>query len=846
MKVFKIFFLISLMVCSGALAQNITNPVIPCVADAGVLRYAGKYYLGGVSTYGDFFVSNDLVHWTKRIHVFDLDNDWTRGSGAKNNQVHADDIVYFNGKFHLLFSVNYWGKDKNIVHIAHSVADTPEGPFTEVKKDSWFENRIDPMTFLDDNGKLYLYMVKFTEGNVIWGRALSADFQFIGAPIQQFSSIPGTWETLDSRVVEGPFTIKYRGRYYMMYNANATYPEYGNYCLGVCEADFPLAFGNGGKYSYPVVGPNIEKLRDSVDLLRYGSDSYSPVNLQSDIINFAVQRSIHGKLILYVHQLGGMKILLNNRQVYVNSHSDYQLVHLDASTLYKGLNQIRVERAGDKSRLCDIALFDVKNNLVDDDLYVTPGQPNIVKGPNGFEWWLVYMANKNGEARGQYIDRVHFINSKLSVDGITGVHTQGYHPMPAKPYYIGTSIDTLCHSDTYLVEVTLRNKKANESGFVFTDKRGTSIEIGVDCSHQQYFLRHRNGAGISTLKEGKLPVFFDKHVAHTWRMERNGQRLALWVDGILLINHEVIDSWMAGLPTDNIRLMGDATDYLVENVINTLGWDEWGENFSGWENKDRSICRLSAEPDGLCLPSGSEISLFKGPAALKYEYTAQFANDSNGDGCYGVYASYADGKNYTKIAVNAATHSLEIEQCMKGKRNTSTISLAIMKDCYPDFKYSDMIEKQYLFPNDAIINAIRLYRHDADSTALFINDMAALFQIDYLKGDKWISLPAQSVSESGHPAWQQLCFDPVCTRALRFINKNPEDTHRHLYKIKVNNLFSAAYQIRIARDGTKLHVFVNDKEIASPNVGNRSGRVGLFSDGRSTIHIRDVLYYQNK
>ena len=62
--------------------QNRENPVIKRVADAGVLKYAGKYYLGGVATHGDFYVSSDLTHWDQRIHVFDLDNKWTHGTGA--------------------------------------------------------------------------------------------------------------------------------------------------------------------------------------------------------------------------------------------------------------------------------------------------------------------------------------------------------------------------------------------------------------------------------------------------------------------------------------------------------------------------------------------------------------------------------------------------------------------------------------------------------------------------------------------------------------------------------------------------------------------------------------------
>ena len=118
-------------------AQTLDNPVIPGISDCGVLRWAGKYYIGGVATYGDFLVSDDLVHWGGKVHAFDLDNKWTHGTGAKNNQIHSNDMTYIGGRFHLLFSVNYWGSDRHIVHITHAVSDTPEGPYKEGRDDHW-------------------------------------------------------------------------------------------------------------------------------------------------------------------------------------------------------------------------------------------------------------------------------------------------------------------------------------------------------------------------------------------------------------------------------------------------------------------------------------------------------------------------------------------------------------------------------------------------------------------------------------------------------------------------------------------------------------------------------------
>ena len=171
----KAHFFICLLVGGGlslANAQNIDNPVLPGVADAGVVKYNGKYFIGGVNTFGDFYVSDDLVHWGKPVHVVSMDNEWTKGTGAGDNQIHANNMLYLNGQFHLYWSVNYWGKDRHAVHIAHAQSDDVLGPYREPVKATWMDNRIDPHVFKDDDGQLYMYMVRFTDGNTIWGRKM--------------------------------------------------------------------------------------------------------------------------------------------------------------------------------------------------------------------------------------------------------------------------------------------------------------------------------------------------------------------------------------------------------------------------------------------------------------------------------------------------------------------------------------------------------------------------------------------------------------------------------------------------------------------------------------------------
>ena len=51
----KILIFCAFACCGTLFAQNIQNPVLPGVADAGVMKYNGKYYIGGVFTNGDFY-----------------------------------------------------------------------------------------------------------------------------------------------------------------------------------------------------------------------------------------------------------------------------------------------------------------------------------------------------------------------------------------------------------------------------------------------------------------------------------------------------------------------------------------------------------------------------------------------------------------------------------------------------------------------------------------------------------------------------------------------------------------------------------------------------------------------
>lgn len=797
-----LFFVALMATASLSLAQNRQNPVLRDVADAGVIRYAGKYYLGGVATDGDFFVSDDLIHWDRRIHVFDLDNEWTHGTGARNNQVHADDITYSGGLFHLLFSVNYWGDDRHIVHITHATSPHIEGPFREVRGDQWFENRIDPQVFRDEDGRLYLYMVKFTDGNTIWARPMNEDFTFSGDAVQQFSSQPETWETADNRVAEGPFVIKYRGRYYMMYNANHTAVSYGHYRLGVCEAPSPLAFGPGGKYACPVVSPNTERMDDEhADLLRYGGSRFNPIDLTADSITFTLDAVPGQDCYLKVCQHGGVQVVLNGTPVNAGHPSDYALLPVP-SGLLKHTNTLHIQRLDKQSQLVSLALYALTEAEAD-DLLITPGQPNIVRGPNGWEWWLSYMAN-TGWSRHQFIDRIHFTRNRLAVDGITGPRTAGFHPVPSAPRYAGTSLDSLVLSDVFLLELTFSGRE-------------------VSLADETY----------------RLPASMDAGRPHVWRIEKNHGLITIWVDDVLVADHQ----GTRVKPGSAVRLPEPGAQLL--HVSYCEGWDEHGPHFSGWEG-------LSADDEGLVLPS---TDVLKGDATADYAFSALFTNGTPGVGTYGIWAGYADSRNWVKARVDARRGVLIVENSIKGKVTTNEASLSTVVPHYPDVKYTDSFEQQYRFDCLTDVASISFPRSGADETSyapsarfaddgdLCHNDIASQLQISWLDGSTWRPLEYEETA-SGHPGWQKITFPPVRTTALRMINAHPTQYSRLIYRILTERSSAADCQLRVEKRGATLHLFVDDEELSTVTTPRlTAARIGFLSDGQAQLHVANTLYY---
>lgn len=217
---------------------EIVSATLP-IADPYILLHNGTYYAYGTSVGNGFevYYSNDLESW-KRSDSLALSEKDSYGSYS----FWAPEVYYIEKekKFYLFYSAEE--------HICVATSDSPLGPFKQdVQKPIREEVSIDTSVFFDDDGKAYLYFVRFKDGNgnVIWCAELEENLKAIKEEtLTQCIAATEPWELILPKVVEGPSVIKQDGKYYMLYSGNGYTSQ--DYAIGFAVADSP--FGPWKKY----------------------------------------------------------------------------------------------------------------------------------------------------------------------------------------------------------------------------------------------------------------------------------------------------------------------------------------------------------------------------------------------------------------------------------------------------------------------------------------------------------------------------------------------------------------------------------------------------------------------
>ena len=206
-----------------------------------------------IQTFINAFSSKDLTNWTKHSHVLDIkDVSWASYS------IWAPSIIKANNKYYLFFSANDIQSNEEIGGIGVAVSDKPEGPFKDALGKpliNEFHNGaqpIDQFVFKDDDGQIYMYYGGWRHCNIV---KLSKNL----FSLEPFDDGEFYKEITPDNYVEGPFVLKRKGKYYLMWSEGGWMgPDYsvayaiGNSPLGpferigkILQQDSTIARGAG-------------------------------------------------------------------------------------------------------------------------------------------------------------------------------------------------------------------------------------------------------------------------------------------------------------------------------------------------------------------------------------------------------------------------------------------------------------------------------------------------------------------------------------------------------------------------------------------------------------------------
>lgn len=221
---------------TGCMAQNTSGGEIVPLGDPFIMLHNNKYYAYGTHSDSgiEVYTSDDLKTWQKQPQLA-----LSKEDSYADRWFWAPEIYYIKEKKKFFM---YYSADE---HICVAQSDSPLGPFKQTEKKPMLDGQaIDNSLFIDRDGTPYMTFVKFVDGdgvpgNSIWTVKLKSDLETV-QPNTLIPSLQVTeaWENIWPRVVEAPFIVKHKDKYYMSYSANSyESPFYG---VGYATADSPM------------------------------------------------------------------------------------------------------------------------------------------------------------------------------------------------------------------------------------------------------------------------------------------------------------------------------------------------------------------------------------------------------------------------------------------------------------------------------------------------------------------------------------------------------------------------------------------------------------------------------
>lgn len=235
------------------------------VHDPAIIKEADTYYLfstGGRPWSGHIPIrcSPDLHKWTLCGHVFNTLPQWTTQEIPGTRGIWAPDISYYNGLFHLYYSISTFGKNNSAIGLATNKTLDPNSPDYEwvdhglvVRSRAGTDdfNAIDGNLVIEDEQNVWLCWGSFWSGikmkriDPSTGKCFSSD-----TTLYSLASRPRHGEHQTPPVegaIEAPFIIRHGDFWYLFVSFDLC-------CRGV-DSTYNIVVGHSRK----ITGPYVDK-----------------------------------------------------------------------------------------------------------------------------------------------------------------------------------------------------------------------------------------------------------------------------------------------------------------------------------------------------------------------------------------------------------------------------------------------------------------------------------------------------------------------------------------------------------------------------------------------------------
>jgi GH43 family beta-xylosidase len=466
----------------------------------------------------------------------------------------APEVAYHNGLFYLYYAVIAFGTPEH--HLRVAISDSPLGPFEDqglnLTPDEIFA--IDAHPFQDDDGQWYLFYARdyleppfIGTGNavdrLITMTSLSGRPARVLRPYaewQLFERQRAEKGGVDWYTVEGPFTLKRRGRYICLYSGGCWKDR--DYGVAYAISDVPMGTGGLEDRSY-----RDEDNRNGPTLLRtlpgevIGPGHNSVVKAPNNVAELMVYHGWPPDPITGGQHGGSGRLLRIDRMEW------------HAGKPFCAGPTLTPQPAPPLPQFADC--FDRS-----DGPGLGAGWEDEAGGPLGDKMWRVV----DGEAR-----------------------TEG-----------GVALAVTPPRENYLFEASLRlmgDPRGSSSAGVIAAEIDGKERITVAIESDQITLSSRAGS----VRSSPLPTGFRPDVYHHLLVERNAGRVRVRLDGLVVVEGDYLPGparvglWSDGPAAfDGIALTAQFADDFTGSEAR--GW--WAERHSHWDVRDGALLQPESGP----------------------------------------------------------------------------------------------------------------------------------------------------------------------------------------------------------------------------------------------------------